>query len=794
MVRQGAVIMETVLRVSKALNGDKHSVDSPADLLKLADPSKMTVIKREGNSVPYDDSKIYRAVSLCFSSLLGDETQISDFAHQVTIQVDSILRLKSHQMGNGVPAPIGIEAIQDIVESQLMALGHHDAARHYILYRDERRRVRDQSKSIPQEMRDFFRDGCSLFRGTNRLLQEVQAFDKFSRFQWDLKRREIWPESVDRTISYYRKHVNQVAPGAISEELWAEMHHFLLHQKATGSMRGIQMAGPALDVCQTGVFNCAFLKMDSPESMAEDLYLLMQGVGVGFSVEEEHAVDQWPRIHARRDCAPVEHIVEDDTEAWCDAVKFGIHHWLDGVDVKFDLSLIRPEGAILRTKGGRASGPGPLRDLLNFDREIIFGRQKKRLRSIDIHDMTCMLHRIGQMGGVRRASGLSLSERCDLLMRHCKDGEFFRQYPWRNQANNSAVYEEKPSAIDFMEEWMALARSGSGERGIFNRGSIGLQIPKRRKLVYFACNPCGEIYLRHGQFCNLSIAIADPDDTLRDLMVKVRIATIWGTIQATMTRFRYLRPFWKENTEDEALLGVDILGHMDCKILRPGAPGREEILQKLRQEVRDTNLFWARKFGINQGAALTCGKPSGDSSVFFDKAAGLKAWHGTRYIRRLRFADRNPIAQVLKDAGVPWERDYDKTGMFVFEFPCRAPDDAIILGQMSAVEQLENWKTWKLNFTEHNPSCTVYVRENEWLEAGNWVYQNWDYVGGLSFYPFSDAVYPQAPYQAISDEEYKQRMQTMPTEIDWSRIMLYEKEDETTLSGQLACTANGCDV
>jgi ribonucleoside-diphosphate reductase alpha chain len=782
---------------NKLTNGNnKNHSESDAALLTLADPNLMRVVKREGHIVPYDRNKILRAVGMCFESVaerIGGMTP-----EIVTDQVDTILRLKALQFGeNGHLAEIGIEAIQDIVEAQLMALGQFEAAKHYILYRDERRRIREESKGISPEMRDFFKKGCDTFTGKNRLLQEVQAFDKFSRFRRDFtpKRREIWPESCKRVIDYYRSHITKIAPGSVSEETWAIMHDYLLHHKATGSMRGIQMAGPALERCQSGIYNCAFGLMDSPELMTEDLYLLMQGVGFGFSVEEEYAVDKWPRIHAKRDCDPVDYTVEDDTEAWCDALKFGLHHWMDGADVNFDLSQIRPAGSILRTKGGRASGPLPLRDLLNFDRDLVFRRQKKRLRSIDLLDMTCMLHRIGQMGGVRRASGLSLSDKDDLLMRDAKKGEFFNTHPWRNQTNNSTAYEEKPTSVDFMDEWMALAKSGSGERGIFNRGGLNYQMPVRRAREHvLGTNPCGEIILRHKEFCNLSIAIVEVDDTYEEIEKKVEIATIWGTIQASMTNFRYLSSEWKFNCEDEALLGVDILGHMDCKLLKPGVSGREEILRRLLKKVQETNVYWAQRIGIKPGAALTCGKPSGDSSVFFDKPARFKPHHGRFYIRRLRFEETNPIAKVLKDAKIPWQFDYDKTGMCVFEFPCRAPDNTIILGDMTAVEQLEDWKTWKVNFTEHNPSITVSVKDHEWIEAGNWVYENWDIVGGISFYPFDNAVYPLAPYQTITEQEYTQRAKVMPTEIDWSRILLYEEEDETTLSAQVACTGPGCDL
>jgi len=294
--------------------------------------------------------------------------------------------------------------------------------------------------------------------------------------------------------------------------------------------------------------------------------------------------------------------------------------------------------------------------------------------------------------------------------------------------------------------------------------------------------------------CNLSIAIVDIDDTYEQIEKKVEVATIWGTIQASMTNFRYLSPEWKKNCEEEALLGVDILGHMDCKLLKPGAPNQENTLQRLKKKCREVNEYWALRFGIQPSVALTCGKPSGDSSVFFDKPAGFKPHHGRFWVRRLRFEPTNPIAQVLKDAKVPYQIDYDKTGMCVFEFPCRAPDDTIILGDMTAIEQLENWRVWKKNFTEHNPSITVTVKDHEWLGTGNWVYDNWDDIGGISFYPHDDAIYPLAPYQTIDESEYNLRMKTMPTEIDWSRIILYEEEDETTLSGQIACTGPGCDT
>jgi ribonucleoside-diphosphate reductase alpha chain len=412
--------------------------------------------------------------------------------------------------------------------------------------------------------------------------------------------------------------------------------------------------------------------------------------------------------------------------------------------------------------------------------------------------MACMTHRIVQMGGVRRASGISYSDLDDLLMRHAKRGSsWLNDHPHRNQANDSTVYEEKPSALDFMDEWLALGRSGSGERGIFNAGSLHLQIPSRRKKTRLRGNPCGEINLRNCQFCNLSIAVIRADDTKEEIRRKVIIAAIWGTLQASMTDYLYLRKLWKENSEEEALLGVDLLGHLDHPLLRPDCPDkweREQFLDELRQLVISTNREWARKIGINTSAATTCGKPSGDSSVFFDTAAGFKPYHGRYYLRRIRLKANNPIVQVLKEAGVPHTKDYDKSGLLVFEIPARSPENAILLGDQTAIQQLENWLVYKIHWTEHNPSVTIYVKDHEWLEVGNWVYSHWDEIGGLSFFPFDDSVYPQAPYQTIDESEYNRLMKNFPTEIDWSRIVFHEDSDMTELSSQYACTGGKCDV
>jgi ribonucleoside-diphosphate reductase alpha chain len=742
-----------------------------------------SVIKRDGSVVPYDRERIARAVTRCLVNDCGEtQTEAEQFANHLAEIVESNLF--------GIVS-LSVEKVQDLVEKQLMDQGRHDAAKAYILYREERRKEREARRAVDPATVELFRGVDKMFPGVNGHLQTAQAFDKFCRFDWSKGRREVWPEPVDRVMAYTRKHMDEKHPGVVDEATWAELRDGLVKLEAAPSMRLIQMAGPALERCQVGVYNCAFLFPDSPKSLSEDLYCLMQGTGVGFSVEYRHAVDKWPRVKKQKGHKPDKYVIPDHTEGWCETVDAGVTRWLDGGDYDFDDSNVRRAGSILRTKGGRSSGPQPLRDLLGLMRARIMSRAGDRLTSLDLHDMLCMQHRIVQMGGVRRASGISYSDRDDTLMRDAKNGPFWNAHPYRNQANDSAVYDEKPSAVEFMEEWLSLAKSGSGERGIFNYGSLRKQMPKRRKRVLMRGNPCGEINLRHKQLCNLSIAILRLGLSLQEVRRRVRLAAIWGTILSTMTRFKYIDDLWRQNCEEERLLGVDLLGHLDCELTRPGAPGLEAFLQQLRQDAVDVNLEWSQKLGINQSAAVTCGKPAGDSSCFFDTAAGFKAHHGRFYIRRLRFTQDNPVSRVLVDSGVPYAPDYDKSGLLVFDFPCRAPENAIVLGDQDAVAQLEHWKTFKVHFTEHNPSVTIYVKPDEWLRVGHWVYENWDYVGGLSFLPFDGGVYPLAPYEAISEEEYNQRRGAFP-DVDWSLLPAYESEDMTELAQQFACTGGSC--
>lgn len=640
-----------------------------------------------------------------------------------------------------------------------------------------------------------FEDSRKHFLGPNSHAQLFQAFDKFARFIPEKGRRELWPESVARVISFFRKHAESNG-FPIPEKTWEQLAVGLLDLKASPAMRCVQMAGPALERCHVGVYNCAFQFLKCPKDMAEELYVLMQGTGVGFSVEYEESVKFWPAVSPRDvDYPTAKHVVEDNTEAWCTAYRLGLETWLAGRDVEFDLSRIRPEGTPLKTKGGRASGPGPLRDLLTFTRNRILSRQGERLTSLDLHDINCYAHRIVQMGGVRRASGISLSDLDDVEMQNAKVGQFWDDNPQRNQANNSTVYREKPPEELWQAEWEGIRASGTGERGIFNRGSLKNQFPERRTTdgYVFGTNPCGEIVLRHKQFCNLSIAVIRPDDTLEDIVNKVRLATIWGTLQSTMTNFNYLGPDWKKNSEEERLLGVDLLGFLDHPVLTDPSKDSEVALSYLKEIVRDTNVYWSELLGINHSAALTCIKPSGDSSIFFDTAAGFKGHHGKHYIRRFRANATNPVACMLRDAGVPCYPDYDNSELLVLEFPMRSPDNGTTLESQTALGQLELWLRFKRSWTEHNPSVTIYIRDEEWGEVGSWVYRHWDDVGGLSFMPYDGGIYPLAPYEAITADEYASRSKEFPA-IDWSQLMVYEKEDMTEITHQYACTGDKCSI
>ena len=741
----------------------------------------LTVQKRNGEIAPFDIERIKRALNACMVQDLNYKKEKAEvIAEEVAKQVQNLLIFE--------PQPIKVEEIQNRIESQLMAEGYFDVAKQYILYRDEKRRIRDASE-VSEEVVKAFKTNDKYFANP---IQKFQALDKFARYDHNLGRRETWQESVSRVMGFFKEHCEEKSYD-ITSAWWERLESGLLNLQSSPSMRCVQMAGPALKRCHVGVYNCSFQFLQSTQDLAEELYILMQGTGVGFSVEYEYSVEKFPRVKRQKKEEPSHLVVEDSTEGWCDAYKAGLDAWWSGKDITFDYSNIREAGTPLKTKGGKASGPGPLKDLLDFARTRILARQGRALSSLDLHDINCYAHRIVRMGGVRRASGISLSDLKDKEMRDCKQGEFWTHDDQRNQANNSAVYSEKPSPLVWMEEWLSLAKSGSGERGIFNRGSLKSQFPKRRKTRghAFGTNPCGEIILRHKQFCNLSIAVIRPEDTYEEIEEKVITATVWGTLQSTMTNFNYIGKDWTTNSEEERLLGVDLLGFLDHPLFQDNAEAAV-VCEKLRNTVNEVNAQWAEMLGINASAATTCIKPSGDSSVFFNTAAGFKGHHGQYYVRRVRANSTNPVAQMLKDEGVPCFTDYDGSGL-VLEFPMKAPESGVLLETQTAISQLEKWKTMKKHWTEHNPSVTIYVRPEEWLEVGTWVYDNWDIVGGLSFLPYDGGIYHLAPYEAISEEDFNKRVSKFP-EINWAKLTRYEKSDMTDLHQQVACTGGACEL
>lgn len=1070
-------------------------------------------MKRDGTTVPFNPDKIRGAVRRCFDSV-GQLPEIEAAGGVDHLTVEIARKVVNLVAARKSPT-VSVEDVQRLVIQQLWGEGLFEAAEHYQNYRESRRQAREKEAAAAAEAaRDSerYRLVADDARHFPSALQYFQFIDKYARWRDDVRRRETWRECCDRVIGFFRK---QPQLAAVTPAEWSRLDDGLYNHRASPAMRVVQMAGPALDRCNTGVFNCCYTACDDLLVFSEVLYLLMQGCGVGFSVEADY-VDQLPRIRKQRGNPPKKHIIPDSTEGWCNAYRAGVAAWAAGEDVEFDYSRIRPHGSRLKTKGGRASGPEPLRNLLTFVRAVFLKRQGRRLTTRDCHDILCMTGKIVQMGGVRRASEISLSDLDDVEMRDAKSGRWRDTAPWLDMANNSAVYDEKPDAVTFMEEWLALAKSGSGERGIFNRGGLRRQIPARRKFARFGVNPCGEVLLRscqmcvsgstplltrdglvrigeaigreievwngktwsrvtpfqtgrdqqlmrvtfsdgsyldctpdhrfsvstaddrhnnrplrtvqardlkprmatetfriqhtggttyadaytlgvlfgdghrerdhacaylfgakqdlpvsgvrgdsflkegynepcvkvdcgpqhlelleklraddehawrsvftwdrasilalvagvadtdgsntssgtvrvyvsgrtradwiqllltkcgirssvnlmqqagaetnfgrrqvdmwyvqitecvelpchrldvsggheavtkgkfqtvrtveylpgrHDSFCftephehkgvfnntltyqcNLSIVVARYDDTPETLEEKVTLAAVFGTLQSTLTNFTYVRPVWKENCDEERLLGVDITGQMDCPLLRPGAPGRGALLDHLRQVVLRVNAELAARLGIPASAAATVVKPSGNSAEFFGCSSGLHARWSTHRVRRVRVARYGPVARFLAAEGVPHAVDPMNDTLLVFDFlPDPAPAGTPTRNDLTAVQQFKNWLDWKVHWTEHNPSCTIYVGPDEWMAIGHEVYANFDQIGGLSFLPRDSGTYQLAPNEELSEEEYTRRRKAFP-DIRWERLGDFETEDETTSAQELACVGGACEL
>ncbi|MFN3638316.1 MAG: ribonucleoside-triphosphate reductase, partial [Chloroherpetonaceae bacterium] len=615
----------------------------------------------------------------------------------------------------------------------------------------------------------------------------------YSRWLPEKGRRETWVETVDRYIAFMRENLGD----KLTQAEYAEVREAILKQEVMPSMRLLWSAGEAARKTNVAAYNCSFIAPESLQDFGEIMYILMCGTGVGFSVEQQ-SIHKLPQIKKQTGKKLPTHVVEDSKEGWADAFVFGLKTWFNGEDVAFDYSRVRPQGARLKTMGGRASGPEPLRALMEFSRERILQRQGRRLNTLDVHDIICKIGEVVVMGGVRRSALISLSDLDDVDMRHAKDGAFYISHPERSMANNSAIYNEKPTVSEFLDEWLSLIKSGSGERGIFNRSTLLEQLPERRResfashLATCGTNPCGEIILRSKQFCNLSEVVARAEDTPETLLRKIRLATILGTYQSTLTNFPYLSPEWKKNCEEERLLGVSITGQWDSPAVR-----NPETLRALKAEAIKVNEEYAKRFGINASTCVTCVKPSGTVSQLVDASSGMHPRHAPYYIRRIRISATDPLFKMLKDQKFPYKPEVGQTESdattYVLEFPVKAPDGAIYRDDLSAIEQLEYWKQVKVNFTEHNPSVTVSVSDDEWLEVGNWLYKNWEIIGGLSFLPRTNHVYALAPYEAISKEKYEQLANALP-KIDFAEIVCYEETDETQGAKELACVAGSCEL
>jgi len=627
---------------------------------------------------------------------------------------------------------------------------------------------------------------------SNQLPTDYQTFIATSRYaRWleDENRRETWGETVQRYINYIAK------TGLPKEEL-DELEEAILNLEVMPSMRALMTAGPAADRDNTCIYNCSYLPVDDMRAFDEAMFILLCGTGVGFSVERQ-SITNLPTIPQYFDTTNEKIVVEDSKEGWAGALRSLIHQLYMGIVPQWDLSGIRPAGARLKTFGGRASGPEPLNDLFNFVWEKFKGASGRKLTSIECHDIMCKIGEVVVVGGVRRSAMISLSNLSDGRMAHAKSGNWWDNEGQRALANNSVAYTDKPDMEGFMREWLSLVESKSGERGIFSRIAADKHVENngRRETGHeWGTNPCSEIILRPYQFCNLTEVVVREVDDLKSLKRKVRLATILGTAQSTFTKMPYLRKIWHDNTAEERLLGVSLTGIMDNLLLSKNVDSKR-WLSEMKQVAIDTNFEYANKMGIPVSAAITCVKPSGTVSQLVDSASGIHARHSQYYIRTVRGDNKDPLTQFMKDSGIPAEACVMKPdSTTVFSFPTKSPAGAVTRNDMTALEQLELWKTYALVWCEHKPSVTITVRDEEWMAVGAWVYENFDICSGISFLPHSDHTYAQAPYQDIDKETYETLKEQMPSTIDWTALSLYEKEDTTTGGQTLACTAGACEL
>ena len=630
------------------------------------------------------------------------------------------------------------------------------------------------------------------------LYQQFIHLSRYSRWLPEEGRRETWSETVDRYFKFFNEHLmeqhNYTCPPVVIDEL----HEAVMSLSVMPSMRCLMTAGEALRKENIAGYNCSYVAVNRLQAFDEILYVLMNGTGVGFSVERQH-VNRLPKVSEALYNTDTIIKVKDSKLGWAKAYRELIGLLYIGQIPQWDTSLVRPAGSPLKTFGGRASGAAPLENLFNFTVQVINNAKGRKLNSIECHDLVCKIAEVVVVGGVRRSALISLSNLSDDRMRHAKSGEWWTANKQRSLANNSAVYTEKPDMGIFMDEWKSLYESKSGERGIFNRESANkmAEASGRREVGdhEFGTNPCSEIILRDREFCNLSEVVIRPHDTKETLMKKVRLATIIGTMQSTLTNFKYVSSEWKKNCEEERLLGVSLTGIMDNTLTNGSDPKLNVLLQELKEEAVKTNLEFSQAIGIPQSVAITCVKPSGTVSQLVDAASGIHARHNPYYIRTVRGDKKDPLTRLMVDQGIPAEDDIlNPDTTTVFSFPMEAPRDAVFRTDKSAIDQLELWLTYQKYWCEHKPSVTISVKEDEWLMVGAWVYVNFDWMSGVSFLPFSDHTYQQAPYQDCDQHEYDTMSQAMPLDIDWSKLSEYEQQDNTIGSQELACVGGACEI
>ena len=760
-------------KLEKATNGDSTV---RLDHLTAEHPPVRVpaqIVKRDGRIVHFESSLIENALRKCFASLgRTPRTPIETIANQVVNVVAAKFDLPT------------VEGVQDIVEMVLQAGGEYEAAKAYILYRAEHAKLR-QHRPIPQDVKDAFAESDAYFPTQ---LQKFQFYDKYSRFNYEKGRRETWVETVNRAVDFLR----DLSGNKLDAAVYNRVRDGILHMKVMPSMRLLAMAGPAAERNHVAIYNCSYLPVDSLDSFVEALIISMSGCGVGYSVERQY-VEKMPRIKRQTGVKRPKHIVGDTSEGWADALRLGLETWMAGEDIEFDFSEVRPAGVALKIKGGRASGPEPLRKMFNFARERILARQGGFMTTLDAHDIMCAVGSAAVSGGVRRTAMISLFDYDDMEMRHCKDGDFWLNNSQRWNANNSAVWPQRElNQQEIARFVLDMVESGRGEPGIFNRKAAIENRPARRKEADFGTNPCGEIILRPYAFCNLTSVVSRAEDTLESLIDKVEMATILGTLQSMATHFPGLRPQWRENCAEERLLGVDLNGQMDSPMSQD-----PDVQARLREVAVETNRIYAEKLGINQSVAVTCVKPSGNSSQLLDSASGLHARWAPYYIRNVRVGAHSPVFKVLKDTAVPMDPENGQTPKdattWVVHFPVRAPKTAVTRNDRTAIQQCEYWLQNKVHYTEHNPSVTITYRHDEVIDLLKWVWEHQDKIGGMAFLPAFDAQYDQMPYEEISAEEYEKLAAVFPA-IDFAKIYRYEEEDLTTAAQELACLAGNCDV